>query len=383
MRKLALCWCLFFAISEHVRADAAPILRQVGAGSAGVASRIAMTTHGADMVITAVKNGKGNLQLIAWGDIGERELKRRASIEIGAVDEIAIANYDAGVVTAIRNGGGILQLDTWEIVDDQFRRLGTYRGSDKIVEVAALYHLYSLVTAVRKENGQVEMQSWSISSRGDIQPLQSVLSPDENTTGITIGPLSLGVYTTSRTAQGRLRFTRWEYTGASVDPSRDRDRPKEEIGRFHYIGMASGGPVDHIATSRSHPALPDDEPVFLTVASAGGKLQVGLWSAVDLSASEMFGSEVIQNVSLATLGDPARRVRVEWFSSEQFITAAVKLTGILEVSEWIRAGPRLAKHSSVSGAELGDIVDLVVRDRYIITAMQTMDELKMEVWIIE
>jgi hypothetical protein len=84
--------------------------------SLGDYRRIAMSTLGEDIVVTAVRTATGNLKVITWGISrdGTRISRLGDSGDWGIVKEIAIAD----TVTAVRTDSGRLRLASWDISPD-------------------------------------------------------------------------------------------------------------------------------------------------------------------------------------------------------------------------------------------------------------------------
>ena len=99
---------------------------------AGAISEISIAVSGS-RIVTAMRDGGGNLKLITW-DIGtDGSISRRGTAAAGAISKISIARVDSSrVVTAMRDGGGNLRLITWDIGIDGFFFTSWYRysGSD-------------------------------------------------------------------------------------------------------------------------------------------------------------------------------------------------------------------------------------------------------------
>jgi hypothetical protein len=86
--------------------------------AAGEASNIAITTVGTDLVVTALRNDSGNLELICWRLEPDQTLSRLSDSgsHAGAVSWVTIAAIDSSnMVTAVRNGSGNLELTGWAV----------------------------------------------------------------------------------------------------------------------------------------------------------------------------------------------------------------------------------------------------------------------------
>ena len=72
--------------------------------SAGAIGALALTRLAPDHVFTAVRDGSGNLKVIAWQVGSDGSLTRRGDASAGGVSQVAVTDWPAGpgVVTAVR-----------------------------------------------------------------------------------------------------------------------------------------------------------------------------------------------------------------------------------------------------------------------------------------
>jgi len=121
-------------------------------------------------VVTAVRNDSGNLELINWRTKSDGGLQRVATASAGAIDEVAIATFDApsdanlGVfVTAVRNGSGNLELISWRLHDDgSIHRLASaVAGAAKHIAIGAVSSQI-MATSCVDGSGHENVISWRI-----------------------------------------------------------------------------------------------------------------------------------------------------------------------------------------------------------------------------
>jgi hypothetical protein len=100
---------------------------------AGAVSLVTITPVGNNIVVTAVRNGSGNLELIAWRISEDGKTIHRLNPvgeTAGTVGEIALTTFhdtetgQVRVITAVQNGAGDLLLIAWEFDGTGFQRLG-------------------------------------------------------------------------------------------------------------------------------------------------------------------------------------------------------------------------------------------------------------------
>lgn len=88
-------------------------IRPVAEGSAGAVPRVAVGAFGDSEVLTAVRNGSGDLELIGWttapADFAVTRTADSGS-RAGEVSEVALALHGRRAITAVRAGDGHLLL---------------------------------------------------------------------------------------------------------------------------------------------------------------------------------------------------------------------------------------------------------------------------------
>jgi hypothetical protein len=92
------------------------VIREFARASAGEVSAIAAGVFSSGELLTAVRNGSDNLEVILWNpDAANRLLTRGADsgTQAGEVGEIAIAMMGRRCLTAVQNANGYLLLIPW------------------------------------------------------------------------------------------------------------------------------------------------------------------------------------------------------------------------------------------------------------------------------
>lgn len=156
-------------------------------GQAGAVSLVTATTIGNNIVVTAVRNGSGDLELIAWRVSGDGKTIHRqnpAGATAGSVGEIALTTFrdsegaTAGVVTAVQNGSGNLELIAWGVLDlgvSGFRRLGDTGTLPPAQRPGTASHISispsgfgpnNFLAAMRRGSGDLELIDFTLNSNG-------------------------------------------------------------------------------------------------------------------------------------------------------------------------------------------------------------------------
>jgi hypothetical protein len=151
--------------------------------AAGEASNIAIAAIGSNMMITAMRDGSGELLLICWRLNADGSISRLGESnppgkprQAGAVDLVTIvALANNLVVTAVRNGSGNLELIAWNISSDgmTIRRMdpsGTSAGTVGEIALTAYQDPATnssvVITAVQNGAGNLLLIAWKVLEEG-------------------------------------------------------------------------------------------------------------------------------------------------------------------------------------------------------------------------
>ncbi|MGE0885330.1 MAG: hypothetical protein AB7P14_17430 [Blastocatellales bacterium] len=148
-------------------------IRRGGAASAGAVSEIDLTLLRADRVVTAVRDGSGELALIVW-DIEQDASKvtRRGTASAGAVGRIAVCGLGLNMVaTAICDSTNKLKVITWRVQENgDVTRLEEAATDGEISDVAAsLIASNVMATAVQTASGVLRLDIWKVNADGTIR----------------------------------------------------------------------------------------------------------------------------------------------------------------------------------------------------------------------
>ena len=99
------------------------LIREFARAKAGEVSVVAAGTFSSGELLTAVRNGSDNLELIVWQpDLSSR---KDSGSQAGEVGEVALAMMGRRCLTAVQNANGYLLVIPWllEPVDGNITRL--------------------------------------------------------------------------------------------------------------------------------------------------------------------------------------------------------------------------------------------------------------------
>jgi hypothetical protein len=158
------------------------VIREFARAGAGEVSTIASGAFSSGKLLTAVRNGSDNLELIVWApDAANRSLARRSDSGTQAteVGGIALAMMGERCITAVQNGDGKLLLIPWalEQPDDTISRLEVVDNQAGKASYIAIMPLSDsvLVTPCRNGAGNLLIIPWSLDANGHISRLDNGL----------------------------------------------------------------------------------------------------------------------------------------------------------------------------------------------------------------
>jgi hypothetical protein len=363
-------------------------LKRVADASAGAIAEVSTTpvNVGSDQhgqLVTAVRDGHGNLKLIVWHVSADgRHIRRMGDASAGAISRVALATVDSRnglVTTAVRDGSGNLKLIVWHISADgqQVERLAdAFAGAISEVALVALRNNL-VVTAVRDGSGNLKLIAWHISSdgqqidrRGDA--LAGAIS--EVRVVSTISPEEFGfdfdsVVTVVRDSFGDLKLIAWSILDDGMT--------------FERKGDATAGAVSEFDAAFQGVILPPDGQtrslvVNTAVRDSRGNLKVIQWF-VSADAAQRVGRGSSASAG-ATTSIAVAMARTP-FAAERLITAVRDGSGNLELIAWNTDGRPLRREGDASAGAIGDVVVSNPRNNILVTAVRDgRGNLKLIVW---
>ena len=157
------------------------VIREFARASAGEVSTIASGASNSGRLLTAVRNGSDNLELIAWApDSAARSLVRLSDsgTQAGEIGEIALAMMGERCITAVQNGDGKLLLIPWALEPDgtisRLEIVDNQAGKAIYIAIMALSDSV-VVTPCRNGAGNLLIIPWRLDSNGHIARLDNGL----------------------------------------------------------------------------------------------------------------------------------------------------------------------------------------------------------------
>ncbi|MGE0130902.1 MAG: serine hydrolase domain-containing protein [Blastocatellales bacterium] len=207
-----------YGLGFGVEAQEAAVTKAQGTGSTG-------------RVVTAIRTMGGNLRLDVWEfNNTNNTVTLKDTYTAGVAQEIAIKTLKFGaylsstarVVTALRNGSGQLQVDLWDVNSSgQLQRLGkglfgevtaTTNSLFKIAidtdsEGGDFFDTFGFMTAFINQDGKAQIATWSVSGNGMIVDKRGDDIYDDEVSDLAA---SASLVTMRRSSDDKLRTAKWK-----------------------------------------------------------------------------------------------------------------------------------------------------------------------------
>jgi hypothetical protein len=234
-------------------------IRPVAEGSAGAVSRVAVGAFGDSEVLTAVRNGSGDLELIGWttapADFAVTRTADSGS-QAGEVSEVALALHGRRAITAVRAGDGHLLLISWDTPPGlgtitRTWDSGTTAGQASDIALTTLGDDL-LVTACRAGDGHLLLISWRLEPDGTVSRLHDSAHHAGEVDLVTVTAVdAANVVTPVRNGSGNLELIGWGVDPGTGAISRWGDSGSQagEVGEIAATVLPSFGPAGDVLTA--------------------------------------------------------------------------------------------------------------------------------------
>jgi hypothetical protein len=233
-------------------------IRPQAVGFAGEVNAIAIDAFNDSEILTAVKNGSGNLELIAWRCAPADTVVTRVSdsgSQAGSIGEVALSVIGRTAITAVRNGSGNLFLILWDVPAGlgSITRIwdsGTTAGEASRIAMALLPSNI-IVTAVRNGSGNLELISWRLEPNGTLSRLHDSGSQAGSVSRITIAAIDdSNVVTAVRNGSSNLELIGWSVaSNGTLTRWGDSGSQAGSVSEISITPMDGPGPTNDVLTT--------------------------------------------------------------------------------------------------------------------------------------
>jgi hypothetical protein len=233
-------------------------IRPQAVGFAGEVNAIAINAFNDSEILTAVKNGSGNLELIAWRcapvDTDVTRISDSGS-QAGSIGEVALSLIGRTAITAVRNGSGNLLMILWDVPPglSSITRTwdsGTTAGEANRIAMAVLPSNI-IVTAVRNGSGNLELISWRLEPGGTLSRLHDSGSQAGSVSRVTIATIDdSNVVTAVRNGSGNLELIGWSVaSNGTLTRWGDSGSQAGSVSEISIAAMDGPGPTNDVLTT--------------------------------------------------------------------------------------------------------------------------------------
>lgn len=311
-------------------------ISQAGHASAGEVQEVALTRTGSH-IVTALRNGSGNLEVIVWELAADGSVTRKGSATGGAGSQISCTDWPQGpgIVTAMRTATGVMQISSWKIGADATIQHAADGDGGPIgeVKISSPSGFAGVVTPVRTASGDLKVIAWKVSASGSFTRTDDASAGACSKLAIAALPAAGGVsrfVTALRDGSGNLELITWSVTSAGI------------LSRLHEAGAGGIAAVALAARSSSSADL------FSVTQGPAGDLTVIGWSLAD--------DGTLARLATAQGGNVSNVEAITWKPDvHSYIVAALRSdTGLLKLIAW-RNGGDLDRNGEFTGAAIKNV----------------------------
>jgi WD40 repeat protein len=368
------------------------LIRQ-GDAVAGAVTAISLATLYRGIAVTAVRDGSGNLKLIAWqvsqdtqGQLaGGAHVIRKGDAAGGAISKVAITasedkngNYTA--ITAVRDGSDHLKIIAWKVASDgsKITRKGE-AAAGSISDVAIGELTTNLFVTVVRTGGDLKLIAWHISDDAN-----TITRKGEATGGavsrVTIVPTgpnprdslltpAQSLVTALEKGDGNLKVIAWQ---VSSDGSTITRKGEASAGSVSEVSALWYGALEQTNTT-------NERNLVATAVQTGGKLKIIAWSeSLDVVQQIVrlydITGDTLSKIATTTIGTE--------FTGDRIVAAGKDNDGNLVLSLWNWDSPTgFTLDGSASAGATSDVALGTVWSYYLVTAVRTgSGDLKVIAW---
>jgi hypothetical protein len=233
-------------------------IRPQAVGFAGEVNAIAIDAFNDSEILTAVKNGSGNLELIAWRCTpADTEVTRvsDSGSQAGSIGEVALSVIGRTAITAVRNGSGNLLMILWNVPLGLGSITRTWDSGTTAGEASriamALLPSNIIVTAVRNGSGNLELISWRLETNGTLSRLHDSGSQAGSVSRVTVAAIdNSNVVTAIRNGGGNLELIGWSVaSNGTLTRWGDSGSQAGSVSEISITAMDGPGPTNDALTT--------------------------------------------------------------------------------------------------------------------------------------
>jgi hypothetical protein len=339
-------------------------ITEAGQAAAGHAEKVCLTRV-ASRAITALRNGSGDLEVIAWDVSSNGTITRRGTGSGGDVSQVSITDWPGGpgVITALRTADGSLKIIAWKVSGDgSIQRFGdAAAGPVSEVVVSSPSGFAGVITAVRGASGDLKVIAWKVSAAG-------VISRGDEASGGACSKLSITSLlpaggaarfaTGLRNEAGNLEIITWSVTSAGI---------------VKRLDEAGAGPISGVALTARSTASAD---LFSVTRGPTGDLTVIGWSVPSNGTLKRGATAQGGNVTAVTAATWKPDVH-------SYVVAAVQGEGgLLKLIAW-RDGSELQRNGDVTGPAVSGVAATTWSGGVLTACPDAAGNLKLSSWTLQ
>ena len=372
-------------------------ITRIAENGAGEASHLAVQGLSGSEVLTAMKNGSNNLELIGFY-LKDGALSRGATATAGTVGEVALSILGRTAVTAVRSGSNDLLLISWSVGSEvqSITRLhdsGHAAGAASCIAIASISQSM-FITALRDGGGDLLLICWKLQADGSFKRLgesNPAGHPKQAGSVSLVAATSVGnnlIVTAVKNGSRDLELIAWQVSsdGSKItrkDPSGTSGGMVGESG----LGQIFGDSTGELAITAYHDPRTETPGVITAMQNASGNLQLIAWRVLDQGAA----FEMVADTN--TMQPPSDRpgtashisVSPSGYSDNNFLASMRRGSGDLELIDFSLNPSGWKRECSYGERQGTDVTETALASFFdrAVSATRKADFLNVFLWQIE
>jgi len=368
-------------------------ITHIAGNGAGEASHLAVQGLSSSEVLTAMKNGSDNLELIGFY-LKDGVLSRGATATAGTVGEVALAILGRTAVTAVRSGSNRLLLISWA-VSSQVQAITRLHDSANAAGEASCIAITPIsqnmfITAMRDGGGDLLLICWSLQPDGSFRRLGESNPPGRpKQAGAVslVAATSVGnnlVVTAVKNGSNQLELIAWQVSADGSTITR-KDPAGTNAG---VIGDSIfGDQRGELAITAYRDPMNEAPGVITAMQNASGNLQLIAWRIIDQGVGFQMVADTNTMQPASDRPGTASHISVSpsGYAEGNFLASMRRGSGDLELIDFSLSSSGWKRECSYGERQGTDVTETAIVSFFgrAVTATRKANYLNVFLWQIE
>lgn len=372
-------------------------ITRIAGNGAGEASHLAVEGLSSSEILTAMKNGSGNLELIGFY-LKEGVLSRGATATAGSVGEVALALLGRTAVTAVRSGSNNLLLISWAVSSGlqsitRLRDSGHGAGEASSIAIAAISQTM-FVTALRDGSGELLLISWGLQPDGSFHRLgdsNPAGHPKQAGAVSLVAATAVGnnlVVTAVKNGSRELELIAWQVSsdGSKIKRQDPTGTTAGVVGQLG-LGQIFGDSTGELAITAYLDSTTGTPGVITAMQNASGNLQLIAWRIVDEGAGFEMAADTNTMQPASDRPGTASHISIgpSGYAQNNFLASMRRGSGDLELIDFSLSRSGWKRECSYGESQGTDVTETALASFFgrAVSVTRKADFLNVFLWQIE